>query len=213
MHRAPSSPVLLVAVLLVAGCGAGGSGTDGGPSVTCTGTGGGGGGATGTNSVTGSINAAPFAAQSAIAQRFTGSDYGSPPKWYDGLVVRLSESAPACNANGGFGLAKAGKRVLDLTIRQAPDAGVVTAGTQQGSLSVRSPDCATLSGCGNGMQCARLTGVEGGQVTVTLTDLSTRVKGSFTGTLGSGAPISGSFDADYCAFYDWEMTDAVQCAP
>lgn len=173
---------------------------------------GGGGGATGggsgsTSQVTGSVNGAPMVIASAAAQRFTGST-GSAT--YAGLVVRLSEHTAVCPVSGGFGAARATKRFATLRIVGPSVTTTPTpigTGTYTGTLEVQTPNCNSLI---NGYNPGTL--IESGDaISVTLTEVTNSVRGTFTGMFSSGAPISGSFDAAYCSFYDWELPNAVKC--
>jgi hypothetical protein len=181
------------------------------------GTGGGiagsGGGAGTANTVTGMVNGRAITAASAAAQRIrvyvqTG---GSSSVTHEGLVVRLSESSAVCNTSGPVGVAATDKRVVTLRIDLAPDAGVVGNGQFTGSLIIAVPDCSMTTASGSGPVSMLQSFEQSGAANITLTETTAKVRGTFTATLSSGAPISGSFDADFCNFYDWEVTQRVQC--
>lgn len=198
--RNPSS-IASLALLCLIGCGTTNNPADGG---TGGGAGGGAGGGSGSaNRVAGSINGQALAVQSASAQRFTV--VVTPPD-HQGLVIRLSEHASLCNASGPVGYGGTNQRMLTLRIDNAPDAGPVTAGQYTGQLAVEVPDCASST---NGYN--NLTFIDGASVSVNLTNVTGRVQGTFTGTFSSGAPVSGTFDTEYCYFYDWERTSLVHC--
>ena len=186
-------------------------GGTGGGSSTGGGTGGSGGGAGSANSVTGSINGRTLAITSAAAQRFTAYTGGLPAVPHEGLVIRLSEHSAVCNTSGPVGIAATDKRVVTLRIDLAPDAGAVPAGQFTGRLEVGVPDCSSTMSTSSGTVSVLNSIEQSAAASITLTETTGRVRGTFSATLGSGAPISGAFDADFCNFYNWETTRYVQC--
>lgn len=202
--RSPGS-VSILALLCLIGCGTTSTSPDGGGGGAAGGGvgGGAGGGGGSANRVTGSINGQALAVQSASAQRFTAVVVTTD---HQGLVIRLSEHASLCSPTGPVGYGGTNQRMLTLRIDNAPDAGPVTAGQYTARLAVEVPDCASSA---NGYNY--LTLIDGADVSVNLTNVTGRVQGSFTGTVSSGAPVSGTFDTEYCSFYDWERTSLVHC--
>ena len=191
---------MAAAVLSVSALGCGSvAGSDGG-------TGGGSGGQTGSsaNSVTGSVNGKAFVAASAAAQRFTNFTAAR-----EGLAIRLSEHSALCNASASVGYASTDKRLITLRIENNPGAGVVSTGQHKARLDVASPQC-NLSVNGHNSTTVIDIAMD---VAVTLTNLTGKVQGTFSGSLSSGAPISGTFDTEYCNFYDWEQSSIVKCGP
>jgi hypothetical protein len=179
------------------------------------GTGGGiagsGGGPGSANIVTGRVNGRAITAASAAAQRIMVLQTSvSSSVTHEGLVVRLSESSAVCNTSGAVGVAGTDKRVVTLRIDLAPDAGVGN-GQFTGSLSIAVPDCSMATASGSGPVSMLQQFEQSSSASITLTETTAKVRGTFTATLSSGAPISGSFDADFCNFYEWEIPGRVQC--
>lgn len=173
---------------------------------------GGGGGGIANNDVTGQVNGAPMTIASAAAQRLV-----IPNNFYvpgstlsvQGLVIRLNEHTAVCSVTGGLGPASAAKRFLTLRI-EGPAAAMpmpLAAGTYTGRLAVQVPDCTTSS---NGSNPSTLIDYSS-TISITLTEVTNLVRGTFSGSLSSGAPISGRFEASYCGFYDFENSNGVQC--
>lgn len=190
---------LLLTTLAATACGAG-STPDGG---TPGGTGGGMAGAN-PNTVTGMVNGRALDIRSASGQRFTGPGY-------EGLVIRLSEHEATCNPSATIGVAASDKRVVTIRVQNAPDAGAVAPGQRTGRLSVAVPNCSVSmsSSAGFVSQLAELDFA--GNASVSLVNLTGSAKGSFTANLASGASLSGTFDAAFCNFYDFENTSYVKC--
>jgi hypothetical protein len=190
-----------VSGLCAAGNTGGGSGNTGGGGATgggATGGGatGGGGGSMQSNSVTGAPGGRAMTIVSGAAQQTSG--------FSNRLTIRLSEHALVCSATGGHGLAKSGLRMLDLFIP------LVQTGTQTAIASVISPDCFTNVPDSGGTHNP-VTQVESAMnVSVTLTNVTGSVQGTFSGTFASGAPFSGVIDAPYCSFV-FTSAGAVTC--
>lgn len=166
-------------------------------------------GSTGANSVTGMVNGTPITALSAISSPWTVESEGAmaPPGHY--LTIRVSESAEFCNPDGFPPFATPGRRIVALGIERPLQDGKPGVGTHEGGLSVeRLTDDACAS-----RERAELAHVDQGTATITITAMSPTVRGTFTGTLNSGAELRGSFDAIPCSSYDWERYDTVACKP
>jgi hypothetical protein len=155
--------------------------------------GGGGGGGGGGSSITGNVNGRPTIVLSAAAQRLTVSDGvgGSRP----GLAIRLSEHTAVCNPNGTLGLGASDKRLATLYIFGPSGSAPVDVGEHEAELKIEVPDCTWDEGLLGPVERSP-------SVSVTITSVSGRVVGTFSGTLLSGAPISGVFDAEFCSFYN-----------
>ncbi len=123
-----------------------------------------------------------------------------PLVWHEGLIIRLSETT-ACNPNGFIGLAQANHRVLDLVIENVPD-GASSPPARRRPSSPSAPRTATRRRRVAVPRSSAVTwsSVGGGNtVSVTLTQTAGHALETVSGALGSG-----SFDAEYCAFFDWE---------
>lgn len=166
--------------------------------------------------VAGSINGQAFVGKSIAAQLFARCDnFSSGCIWSNGINIRLSEDQAICDPNGYRPLLRPGHRLIDVTITQPPDAGVVVPGRYVGILAVRA--LPLEGGCDGGEATSigplhRTVLVDSTQsATVTLTKTTPTVQGTFAATLWSGAQLSGSFDAPFCTFYDWEDPSKVRC--
>ncbi|MGA9523800.1 MAG: hypothetical protein WBV82_20225 [Myxococcaceae bacterium] len=167
--------------------------------------------------VTGSINGKAVAVQSSAAQTYRACSYDSNSRctWNNGLVVRLSEDSAICDPNGNVGLLRPGSRFVHLAVHRPEDAGPITPGEYEGRIAVAS--LATEGGCGGGTvnssgtfhQVRAVDGSESAKVTIDA--VSPTVRGNFSATLSSGAQVTGSFDAPFCNFYDWEDSARVRC--
>ncbi len=172
-------------VVFAVGCGAASAGVDGGVG------GGSAGGSAGANSVTGSVNGRGLVIASAAATRGTSS-----------LIVRLSEHTATCDPNGTIGLSRAEKRIVSLFL-SIPDGGTVAPGQFiADELRVEVPDC-TSSMTGSAGVSNPLTLLDNStraSASITLVEVGSRARGTFSAMLSSGATLSGSFDAEFCNF-------------
>lgn len=138
-------------------------------------------------SVTGAINGTPFVAKSAAAQLYTG-----------GVSVRISEHDAVCNPASTVGFASAGKRILVLSTSASAE---VTPGQYPVTLWVGAPACTEWVNRLNPLEP-----ISTGTGTMTITQIENRLIATFSGSLSSGASITGRVESDYC-----ELASHVLC--
>ena len=116
--------------------------------------------------------------------------------------MRLSEHTATCDPNGTIGLARAEKKIVSLFL-SIPDGGALAPGQFVASeVRVEVPDCtSTMSGsAGVSSPLTLLDNSVRASASITILELGSRARGTFTAMLSSGATLSGSFDTEYCNF-------------
>lgn len=146
---------------------------------------------------------------SGAAQRFQRSVNNTGPFNQFGYAVRLSESPAVCDSMGMVGLGRDTERQVQIEVFGAVDGGAPEVGMHTNArLWVGTPDCNRMGYQGaNGFTFLDSSD----NASVRLTRVDGRLEGTFIGALSSGAQISGQFAADYCNFYDFEMTGLMKC--